>query len=197
MRRYINEDQFGAYQVQSQLQNEAGDIQAALSAPNIQEQVAQAQAVLVEATNPERILEEIELKLRGKIKMPDGRTLEVSEPLMNNMGIAKMLFALSPLLNQNTILSHLEDKEISKLIIDKGETIQLDLAINWREYGVSDRATLNHIEDSILFPAYLALKRALGQNEKNWLGKVTLESISGRSGLSQPKKEGFLSKLKL
>jgi len=41
------------------------------------------------------------------------------------------------------------------------------------------------------------LKRALGQNEKNWLGKISVEQISGAPRIQPPKKGGFWSKLRL
>ena len=42
-----------------------------------------------------------------------------------------------------------------------------------------------------------ALKRAEGQNEKNWLGKISIENISGSPRVPIQKREGWLSKFKL
>ena len=104
---------------------------------------------------------------------------------------------LKTIVTQNTILSHLENKEITKIMERVSEDITDDLALNWRAYGIKDKMMLDHIENAIILPSYFSLKRALKQNEKNWLGKITLENVSGGSRMSMPKKEGFWNKLKL
>jgi hypothetical protein len=43
----------------------------------------------------------------------------------------------------------------------------------------------------------MSLKRALGQNEKNFLSKISIENISGGMRLPQMKKESFWSKFKI
>ena len=188
---------YNQYQMQSDLQRQAGESQMSTYAPQIHEQVQQSQAILLAQTNPKEILKDIELKLRGEREREDGTIEQISPPLMNLLGISRILFFMDILINQNTILSHIEDREISKLIIAVGDDLLMDLAINWREYGVKDRSMLNLIEKSVLIPGFLALKRALGQGEKNWLGKITVENISQSRGGFAPKKEGILSKLRL
>jgi len=193
----MNSELYDNYLMQSDLQRQAGQNQMSAYAPQLHEQVQQAQAVLIAQTNPKEILREIELKLRGEREKYDGTIEQISPPLMNQIGRSRILFFMDILINQNTILSHIEDREISKLIIAVGEDLLMDLAINWREYGVKDRSMLNLIEKSVLVPGFLALKRALGQGEKNWLGKITVENISQNRGGIAPKKEGVLSKLRL
>jgi len=188
---------YNQYQMQSELQRQAGDSQTSAYAPQLLEQVQQAQAVLIAQTNPKEILKEIEMKLKGVREKYDGTTEQISLPLMNTLGRSRILFFMDILINQNTILSHIEDKEISKLIIAVGDDLLMDLAINWREYGIKNRSMLNLVEKSVLIPGFLALKRALGQGEKNWLGKITVENISQSRGGFAPKKEGILSKLRL
>ena len=72
-----------------------------------------------------------------------------------------------------------------------------DLSLNWREYGIKKKTDLDTINNSVLFNVYLALKRAEGQNEKNWLSKISVENISNNSRLPNMRKEGFWSKFKL
>ena len=43
----------------------------------------------------------------------------------------------------------------------------------------------------------MALKRAEGQGEKNWLSKISVENISSVPRMSMNKKEGFWSKFRL
>jgi len=79
------------YEASSALQQEAGDSQVTPYAPQLQEQVAQAQAILIQQTNPEKILEEIILKLNGQIKNYDGTIKQIGEPLMNKKGTGKIV----------------------------------------------------------------------------------------------------------
>ena len=193
----MDKEIYEQYQMQGDMQRQAGEMQMSAVAPQMHEQVAQAQAVLVEQTNPDRVLEDITLKLKGQIRNIDGTVTQLGKPLMNQKGVDRMLFIMSSIINQNTILSHLEDDEISKVMVQLGDDITDDLTLNWKDYGIGDKMLLDHIEDSILIPAYFALKRALGQNEKNWLGKITVENISGSRQFNAPKKEGLLSKFRL
>ena len=194
----MHPETYDSYQANSALQQEGNEQGYAIQGPVMQEQVAQAQAVLVEQTNPRRVVEDISLRLRGLEKDPTtGKLMKVSEPLMNDKGIATARFLMNSIISQGTVLSHLEDKEISKIIIQIGDDLVDDLTLNWKEYGITDKMYLDYIVDSILFPSYLALKRALRQNEKNWLGRITVENIAGGSRVQKPKGGGFWDKFKL
>lgn len=170
--------------------------QQAMHVPGMFQAQQQVQAALVAQTNPLHVLDDIEQKLRGKRMDYDGQYKKISEPLMNEQGIGRMLFLVSSIVNQNTILSHLESQEIGKLITKIGDDIVDDLVLNWYRYGIKDKMLLDHIVDVILIPSFMALKRAWKQNEKNWLGKVTVETLNNAPRVAM-KKEGFWSKLKL
>ena len=185
------------YSYQQTLQQQMQAHQAAMQTPYMFEQQQQHQAVLVEQTNPSKVIDDIDLSLRGYERKYDGTLKKVGEPMMNDLGIGRMRFLMRTVINQNTILSHLEDSEISKLIIQLSDDVIDDLTLNWRDYGIKDKIMLDHVVDAITFPAYLALKRSLGQNEKNWLGKISVENISNAPRIPMGKKEGFWSKLKL
>lgn len=176
---------------QTQIQAEQG-----MNAPALVQQAQQVQAALVEQTNPSHILDDVELKLRGFRQKWDGSYEKFGEPLMNDRGIGRMLFILSSVVNQNTILSHLEAGEIGNLIMRIDEDIIDDLVLNWKEYGIKDKVLLDSIVDAVVIPAFVSLKRAWKQNEKNWLNKLVLENIN-TSPRAIPRKEGFMNKLKL
>jgi len=184
------------YGYQEALQRQQIDAQQGMSAPAILQQQQMVQAALVEQTNPEHVLKEIELKLKGFRLDNNGELQKQGEPLMNQRGIGRLLFLISSIVTQNTILSHLEEKEISNLIIRIGDDIIDDLTLNWKEYGIQDKIMLDQIVDSVLFPSFMALKRAWKQNEKNWLNKTVVESIS-TSPTMQHKQGGFMSRFKL
>ena len=193
----MNEDINQQYVAQEALTQQQLQAEQGMNAPSILQQQQQIQAALVEQTNPAHVLEEIELKLKGIRQDWNGEYVKVSEPLMNNKGISRMLFILSSVVNQNTILSHLEASEIGNFVTRVSDDIIDDLVLNWKEYGVTDKILLDAIVDVILFPTFMSLKRAWKQNEKNWLNRAVVESINNSPRVLPQKKEGFFNKLRL
>lgn len=193
----MNEDINQQYVAQEALTQQQLQAEQGMNAPSILQQQQQIQAALVEQTNPAHVLEEIELKLKGIRQDWNGEYVRVSEPLMNNKGISRMLFILSSVVNQNTILSHLEASEIGNFVTRVSDDIIDDLVLNWKEYGVTDKILLDAIVDVILFPTFMSLKRAWKQNEKNWLNRAVVESINNSPRVLPQKKEDFFNKLRL
>lgn len=188
---------YDQYKAQEALQQGQLESQQAMYAPQLQEQMQQAQAVLVEQTNPKKVVHTVILRLRGLEERPDGTLFKVSEPKMNKEGVDNMWFILDSHINQNVILSHLKDTEISNIMESLGEDVVDDLSLNWKKYGIKKKTDLDTISNSVLMNIFLALKRAEGQNEKNWLSKISVENISGASRIPIPKKEGFWSKFRI
>ena len=157
----------------------------------------QQQAILVEQTNPNKIVNAIMLRLRGMRKNPDGSEVSVGKPKMNEVGIKEIWFILDSFINQNIILSHLDSKEITSIMNALSKSLVLNLQLNWREYGIVKKTDLDMINDTVLINIYMALKRAEGQGEKNWLSKISVENISNAPRMSMSKKEGFWDKFRL
>ena len=185
------------YQMQEQLTQQQLDAQTMALAPQLQEQIQQSQAILVEQTNPKKIVELIMLRLQGKEKKPDGTVVLIAKPKMNKEGIDNIWFILDSHINQNIILSHLEIREIQQIMEAISEDLVDDLSLNWKRYGVEKKTDLDTINNSIMVNIFLCLKRAEGQNEKNWLSKISVEQISARGGVQAPKKESFWSKFRV
>jgi len=185
------------YEMQSLLQDKAMQSQSQAFAPQLFQQIQERNAVLVEQTNPKKIVKDIVLRLKGMEIQPDGQEVQVSVPKMNKKGIEKMSFILESHINQNVILSHLESDEIKSLITTLGDDLVDSLALNWREFGIQDKTDLDDINNSILMNVFFSLKRAEGQNEKNWLGKISVESIGSGQQMHSQKKGGFWDKFKL
>lgn len=193
----MDRETYEQYQMQGQLQQQQLDANQSMYAPQMQEQVQQNQAVLVEQTNPRKIVEDIMMRLRGVEKRIDGSMVQVATPKLNQTGIENIWFILDSHINQGVILSHLEKRDINNMMDAIQEDLVDDLSLNWKIYGITKKTDLDTINNSILYNIYLALKRAEGQNEKNWLGKISVESINSGGKMSMPKKEGFWSKLRL
>jgi len=193
----MDKSEYEHYQAQEALQQGQLDSQQASIAPQMYDQMQQTQAVMVEQTNPKRIVEDVMLRLRGLERQPDGTLVRIAEPKLNKMGQENVWFILDSHINQNVILSHLELKEIRMMIENLSSDLVDDLSLNWKEYGIIKKTDLDVINNSILYNIFLALKRAEGQGEKNWLSKISVENITSASRLPQMKKEGFWSKFRL
>lgn len=193
----MQKEEYEHYQMQEALQKQQLDLQQSLYAPQMQEQVAQSQAVLVEQTNPDKVVKVIMLRLMGKKEQPDGTLIQVAEPKMNKEGLEDVWFILDSHINQNVIFSSLTDKEISRIMDVIQDNLTDNISLNWKRYGMKKQTDLDTVSDSILVNIFLALKRAERQNEKNWLGRISFENVSGSSKLPSMKKEGFWSKFRL
>ena len=185
------------YQAQQSMQSQEIEGSQMAYAPQLHEQIQQAQAILVEQTNPKKVVESIMLRLRGLRKNPNGTETQIGDPKMNEVGIKEIWFKLDSFINQNVILSHLDKGEISKLMEFLSKSLVLDLQLNWKLYGITKKTDLDAINDTVLLNIYMALKRAEGQGEKNWLGKISVEQISGAPRFPGAKKESFWSKFRL
>lgn len=193
----MNKEEEEAYKAQETLQQQGIEGQQAPYIPQMHEQVQQAQAILVEQTNPNKVVNAIMLRLRGMRKNPDGSETSMGDAKMNELGIKEIWFKLDSFINQNIILSHLTNKEITSIMNALSKSLVLDLQLNWREYGITKKTDLDAINDTVLINIYMALKRAEGQGEKNWLSKISVENISSTPRMVGSKKEGFWSKFRL
>jgi len=193
----MDKETYDQYRAQEVLQQGQLDSQQSMYAPQLQEAVQQTQAILVEQTNPKKIVKEVILRLRGIEEKPDGTYAKVAEPKMNKDGVDNIWFILDSHINQNVILSHLTKEEIANIMESLQDDIVDDICLNWKKYGIKKMTDCDTINNSILVNIFMALKRAEGQNEKNWLGRISVENISSSSRMPMPKKEGFWSKFRI
>jgi hypothetical protein len=193
----MERETYDNYQLQSELQKEASEAQMNAYAPQMHEQLNQGRAVLMEQTNPKKVVHEIILRLKGIEQMPNGVEKKTGDPKLNKVGIENMKYLLDSYINQNTILSNLDGPQISKIMIQISGNLIDDLTLNWKAYGISNKTDLDTIADTILINVYLSLYRAYLQGEKKFHQTMTVESLSSGSRMAPPKKEGFWSRFKL
>lgn len=188
----MNQDMYDNYISTKSLQDEQLSAQKELYAPQLKEQTAQAQAVVITETDPKKVIKEIEYALRNVEEDPTNPEVlrRLGPPKMNKKGINQMKSIARSHVNQNTILSRMENmREVNKITIHLADNVVDDLALNWQEYGITNYADLDVIADSIIFPMHMALKRALEESEKKFLSKVSFESINkGGAQVDKPKK---------
>lgn len=189
------DEQYDNYLYQDALQERELQTRYAMD-PNIQRSIQENQAVLVEQTNPSKVIDRIINVLKG-VKNIDGREVQFRNPKLNKEGLEEVEFILESHINQGGILSHLDEREIVKMMTVLRDDLTDAFALNWRIYGIQKKTDLDIILDAILFNVFYALKRAEGQNEKNWLGKISIENISGGHRPMPPKKSSWLDKFRL
>ena len=193
----MDTEQYQNYQMQEAMNQSQMEAQQSPYAPQMFEQAQNNQAILVEQTNPKTIIKELMLVLRGLEENADGTFSRISEAKMNETGLRAMWFWLKSHINQNIILSHYQEKEINNFMDAIQEDLVDELYLNWKIYGIKYKTDLDVINDSVLGNIKAALNRAKLQGEKNWLGKISIENISGGSRLPSMKKEGIFSKFRL
>ena len=160
------------------------------------EQHQQQQAILVAQTDPKRIIKDIIFRLQGIEEMDDGQRVQIAEPMLNKEGIENIRFLLHSHINDNVRLSRLEASDIANRMKILGDDLVISLALNYHKWGIKKETHRDDINNAVLCNIFDVLKRAEGQNEKNWLGKISVESIAG--GNKPPgNKGGWLDKLKL
>ena len=144
--------------------------------------------------NPERLIEKIEHKIRGEWLNPETEKWELKyKALMNAEGISAIMPILVGVLDQNTTLSNLSDREVSGITISLGDEIIALLRQKWSKFAV-EKSNLRSINYLILRPIYFALKRGYMQGDKTFL-KSTYSS-SQNVTVQRPQSSGFFSKFR-
>jgi len=136
-------------------------------------------ASLVKATRPEKVIDEIEHRLKGEIYDDNTEKWIIPKgvkPLINEIGIRSIMIDIRSIMNQNTILSNLRDDEVSHIIVGLGDTIITKLMMRHEEFGV-DQAELTTIVYLVCNTSYCALKRGYFEGERRFLKTTTQEKI--------------------
>lgn len=200
MTNAIHEGRLAVYpqaEAQQTLQQQQIAAQMGMQGMQMYNDLQQNQAMLVQQTNPNKIIDDMLLQLKGQRKKEDGSIETMSKPILNEYGLQRAWFYASAIVNQGTVLSHLEEGEAGNITVNYGKALVDELTLDWKQWGIVEKSWLDSVADTILIRCFLALRRAEGQNEKNWLGKITFENLNNAPRIQQPKKESWLSKFKL
>jgi len=137
------------------------------------------QAALLEQLDPNRVVENIELALRGKMKDPvTGEIKEIRTPLMNEMGIGNIISSVISIVNASTTISAVDERMINRMVCSLSEEIGNDLELNWKSYAITNKSNLDRIDGICKRMVYLCLRRSLQGGERRFLGTTTMETIS-------------------
>lgn len=128
---------------------------------------------LVTQTNPQPLIIELSHKLKCEIEVEEnGQKKWIRpkgiEPLLNDKGIYSLLVDVGSIVNQCTILSWLEERDVENITIEIGKTVTFKLAMNWKEYELK-KSNLTTVVFAVTNLCYTALKRGMNQGERTFL----------------------------
>lgn len=127
-------------------------------------------STMVQMTNPDKIMDDMELTLRSMVKDSHGNHHKIGEPLMNDLGIISVKGQVQSIVNQSTVMSNFNKHDIPMLVDYLGDTLALDLMVNREKYGMT-YTTRSKVYYIALSTAYVCMKRALDEGEKRfWKG---------------------------
>lgn len=187
---------YDQYQAQSALQSEGLQAQTSMHLPELQQQVQQIQAVLIDSLDPKKIVTRILLEFQGLEETEGGKYKRIGEPIMNDIGIADLRYILRSLINQHITMTWLDEPRIRSIMEEFQRDLVYKIGLNWKRWEMK-KADKDLVNDVILMNVYATLNRALEKNEKNFIGRIVMEMLMPGKGVQPPKKEGFLSKFKL
>lgn len=130
---------------------------------------------ILELTNPAKLIDHIEYNLRMATfdKETGVVTCNPDDMLLTEEGLRKLMGVVRSVIAQNTVMSNLNDKNITSLMQDLNYTIHMQLMINRREWKIQSSEDRTMIANMIMNPIFLCLKRPLGQGERGfWKGAI-------------------------
>jgi len=158
------------------------------------QQDAKNEITLVSQTNPQTLLDEFEHKLKGEIKElndnGEEKWIKKFDAIANNSGIQSIIVDLGSIVNQNTILSNLEEDDIRKLTVEFGKMLTFKLMIKYKTYDIQ-KSNLNTIVMGATSLVFISLKRGFKEGERKFLKTTVRSQEHLKFDQSQQEKEKF------
>jgi hypothetical protein len=117
---------------------------------------------LLTEIDPDKSLENIEMRLRGKVfNKQQGEWVDKYESVPNKL-IERIMSLLSSVLNLNTTFSNLQPSDINRIMNLLTGIVISDLTVNGHEYGIHDNFIEKERIGFIVFnTTYLTLRRCI------------------------------------
>jgi hypothetical protein len=142
-------------------------------------------------TNPDNSLYKMELAFRSCVEDLDGNVVQKGAPLMNDEGITKVIGQVQTIVNQVTVMSHLDKKNILMLMEDLADSLAIDLMMNRKRYNIVNPSARNVVYAEALRSAFICMTRALQGGERRfWKG--TQHEITNRMENQQQQGGGLM-----
>lgn len=155
------------------LLDKKGENDMKLYAPSMNEQFNEQKAKVIEETNPEKDIVQLEFYLRGYDYDHRGIFKKMKEPILSDYGINKIVTTLRLAAMNSSRLGRVREKFVIDATLRLIDDFTEDIGRLWREYGIKDETTKNLIISSLTISVYNLISRSEDQNEKNWLGRIS------------------------
>lgn len=139
-------------------------------------------SLLSELTNPEQDIYEVELSLKGMEIDSKGNKVKVSEPLLNDKGVANMIRLMRSMVSRVMFMSNLEDDQIRILTQELGESIVSDLVMHKVEYEIKDFESMTTIRTIVTYKAFESGMSALENGFRRFLKSGIIETTISTQG---------------
>lgn len=163
-----------------------GDLK--LYAPTINESFNEQKAKVIEETNPEKDIIQLEFYLKGYEYDAKGNFKKVKEPVLSEYGINKIITTLRIAAMNTSRLGRIKEKFVRDATLRLIDDFTHDIGLLWREYGIKDETTKDLIISSLTVSLMNLISRSEEQNEKNWLGRISFFSESSNKNQGGEKK---------
>jgi hypothetical protein len=130
-------------------------------------------------TNPKQLLEDLEYQFKGMKKSASGKWVVVGEPLMNDIGITRIMNVLYSSVNRITIMSNISKQELPVLMELVYSPIVEELMLNRKRFDIVNTTNCTTICDSAKFIAFVCIKRGYEEGDKRfWKGSISETRIT-------------------
>lgn len=139
-----------------------------------QNPMQQYPAAIVLLTNPENELYKLELTLRNMRIDSKGNPQPIGTPKLNDKGIISVLGQVQSFVNQDMVMSNMDDKTIPILMEVFSDALIKDLMTNRKYYEITDLATRDVIMSCAWGHVFSCLRRAYNEGDRRfWKGSQT------------------------
>lgn len=147
-------------------------------------------------TNPDDVLHQKELMLRGLALDKDNNYIQIGPPLMNEAGINELITTTKSLISRNANMSNLEDiEEVDRIRDHYASNIIQTLMVSRVKFQIKDpEVTRSLIVNDFVVAVHMSLKRAYREGDKRFLGKTTQE-VNQTLNAGQTKSKGLLGSI--
>jgi len=169
------------------------------ASPNIPNYMSPLQALgssIITLTNPDDELYHLELAFRNVTIDNRGNQIPLGPALMNDDGIGRMIGLTRSFVNKIHIMGSIDKIEKSGLLLNQASTIQGELMINWKGYGIDKRnrnSTRTTISTSAMNICIVTANRALNEGDRRFWKGSTHEITTRMDQGSQ--KKGLMSRV--
>lgn len=148
---------------------------------------------MVQMTSLNNELKRLEESLRGVQTTFSGEPIQTGNRLLNEKGIRTVVGQVASIVNTNTVMSNLDEQNISSLSIGLLDDLIKTLMMNKDAFEIKSDEARSAILSRCINLALITLKRGYkGDDKRFWKGTVS-EINYGTSGV-QPQKQSMLSR---